>query len=132
VKHTKPEPEPAPVGRPPTGRDTRGIGLPGPLADRLRDHCEAEGIPYGEFLMEALDRQWDALEKVYPPLERRRPELPAPRRIPRRTVPGGRRPVNFRLTPEQLSAVDDRKDALGVASRSEFVTKVIELDLGDG
>ena len=125
------ETEPVRGGRPATGNETRGIGLPGPLADRVRDRADAEQLPLGEYLVAALDRQWDALDKVYPPLPERRPELPPARRVPRRRVPGGRQAVNFRLSPEQTAAIDVRQKQLGVASRSEFVTALLQLDLAE-
>lgn len=117
------------AGRPATGRTSKGIGLPGPLVGRMQKRCQAEGLAYGDYLMAALDRQWEALEQAYPPLPALRPELPPLQRPPRRLVPGGRQPVNFRLNEEQTAALDARREALAVMSRSEFVTTIIELDL---
>jgi hypothetical protein len=68
--------------------------------------------------------------QVYPPLPKVRPELPPPRRPPRRTVPGGRQVVNFRLGDREEAALESRREQLQVESMSEFVTTIIELDLG--
>jgi metal-responsive CopG/Arc/MetJ family transcriptional regulator len=35
--------------------------------------------------------------------------------------------VQLRLTREELAAIDERRDQLGAPSRSEFVTRIIEL-----
>lgn len=121
---------PKPVGRPATGRITKGIGINAPLIDPMKANAAEAKQTLGEWLMAALDRQWDALEEVYPPLPKRRPELPPAYREPRREVPGGRISQNFRLTLDQLAALDARKDALSVESRSEFVSAVVGLDLG--
>lgn len=139
----EPEPEPAPTrerprsratrsagGRPPTGRQSKGFGLPVPLVPRVEAAARAARQPYGDYLMAALNRVWDRLPEVYPPLPKVRPELPPPRRPPRRSVPGGRQAVNFRLDEAQTEAIADRQKALLVESRSEFVTTIIELDLG--
>lgn len=133
-----PEPEPKPArtrasrtaGRPSTGRDPKGVGLPAPLADRMAKAAAKARQSYGDFLLAALNRVWDKLEQEYPPLPKVRPELPPPRRTPRGQVPGGRQTVNFRLTPDGWDAIKARQDQLQVESRSEFVTTVIELDLG--
>lgn len=121
------KPPPKPVEE--TTRDSCGIGLPVPLVPKMTAASRKARLPYGDWLMSALDRQWEALEQVYPPLPARRPELPPLRRPPRRTVQGGRQTVNFRLTAADLRALDARCAQLQVESRSEFVTTIVELEL---
>lgn len=131
----RPRPAPPPVrrrvGRPAGDRDAYGRGLPAELAARMRTAAIAAGLPYGDWLMDALDRTWERQEEVYPPLPTRRPELPPARRTPRRSVPGGRVSINFRLTAAEAAAIAARQNELGVTSDSEFVTTVVALGLGD-
>lgn len=115
-------------GRPSTGRSSRGIGLPAALAERMAAASEAAGQSYGDWLMAAFNGVYDALAESYPPLPQYRAELPPPRRPPRRRVPG-RQAVNFRLTSEQLAAIDARQRELAVESRSEFVSEIVRLAL---
>ncbi len=136
-----PEPAPAPAprpartratrkaGRPPTGRTSKGIGLPVPLVEPMNVDAAARHQSLGDWLMGALGRVWDRLPEVYPALPARHPALPPPRRTPRGKIPGGRQPVNFRLTEPEVAAIAKRQAELGVESRSEFITTVIELDL---
>ena len=123
-------PSTRPVGRPATGRVSVSIGLPVPLVEPMAAAAEQARQSYGDWLMAALNDVWDRLDDVYPPLPKVRPELPPPRRTPRAVVPGGRQTVNFRLTAEQVAAVDARQQQLQVESRSEFVTTIVELALG--
>lgn len=104
--------------------------MPAPLVARMATAAEQARQSYGDYLLAALNRVWDQLPEVYPPLPKVRPELPPPRRTPRGALPGGRQTVNFRLTSEGWKAIDDRQKELQVESRSEFVTTVVELDLG--
>lgn len=132
-------PDPAPTkrrapakkapGRPATGRRSRDAGLPIPLVEPMDAAAHQAGQSRGDWLMQALNDTWDEQETAYPPLPVMRPELPPARRPPRQTVPGGRAPVNFRLTDEQLAAIETRQKALHVESRSEFITTVVELGL---
>lgn len=117
-------------GRPSTGRSSKGIGLPAQLIERMAQSADAAGQSYGDWLMAALNDVYDRLAEVYPPLPTYRVELPPPRRPPRRRVQGGRQAVNFRLTPDQLAAIETRQQELAVESRSEFVSAIVELGLG--
>jgi hypothetical protein len=91
--------------------------------------ADQAGQSYGDWLMAALNDVYDQLANVYPPMPTYRPELPPPRRPPRRRVEGGRQAVNFRLTPEQISALDTLQTELAVESRSEFVSEIVRLGL---
>lgn len=133
VERPQREPQPGSTGRKPgrpaTGRASKGIGLPSELADGMISAAEATEQSYGDWLMAAFNDVYDRLADVYPPLPQYRPELPPPRRSPRRRVPGGRRAVNFRLTDDQIAAIDKRQAELAVESRSEFVSMIVQLRL---
>lgn len=117
-------------GRPRTGRDTQGNGLPSRLVELLAAAVEEEGSTHAAWFMSAMNDTWDAQSEVFPPLPPRRAELPPARRTPRKRVPGRRVPVNFRFTREERLAVEHRQQVLDVESRSELCSAVVALGLG--
>ncbi len=122
------ESSPRRVGRPSSGRQSKGIGLPGDLVEQMMTVAEKAGLSYGDWLIAVFNDVYDALAQEYPPLPQYRPEIPPPRRPPRRRV-SRRQAVNFRLTPAQLAAIDKRQNELAVESRSEFVTTIVQLGI---
>ncbi len=104
--------------------------IPSALFERMQAATRATRRSYGDWLMAAFnDVYGEPLERVYPPLPQFQVEIPPPRRTPRRKVAGGRQSVNFRLTKEQVDAIDNRQAELSVESRSEFVTEIVRLGL---
>ena len=99
------------------------------MKERLEAAARAAAQTYTEWFLNQFDALYDQLAEEFPPLQRRSP-LPARARSPRRRVGlGPSTMLQLRLTSEELAAIDERRAQLSGPSRSEFVTRIIELGI---
>lgn len=102
--------------------------LPTELKARLEDAARGAQQTYTEWFLDQFDLLYDELVKEFEPPQQRRSPLPVRARGRRRRVGlGPATMVQLRLTREELAAIDERCEQLGAPSRSEFVTRIIEL-----
>ena len=104
--------------------------LPAEVKERLEVAARAAAQTYTEWFLDQFDALYDELAEEFPPPPQRRSPLPARARSPRRRVGlGPSTMVQLRLTTEELCAIDERRAQLSGPSRSEFVTRIIELGI---
>lgn len=123
---------PKPTPRIPAGSAKRGTiaYLPAELKAQLEDTARRAQQTYTEWFLDQFDILYDELSQEFEPPAQRRSPLPARIRARRRRVGlGPSTMVQLRLTGEELAAIDERREQLGAPSRSEFVTRIIELGI---
>lgn len=104
--------------------------LPAELKTRLEDAARRAEQTYTEWFLDQFDVLYDELVHEFePPTQRRSPLPPRARARRRRVGLGPSTMVQLRLTGEELAAIDERWEQLGAPSRSEFVTRIIELGI---
>lgn len=104
--------------------------LPAEVKARLEAAARAAAQTYTEWFLDQFDALYDQLAEEFPPPPQRRSPLPARARSPRRRVGlGPSTMLQLRLTSEELLAIDERRAQLSGPSRSEFVTRIIELGI---
>jgi hypothetical protein len=102
--------------------------LPAELKTRMEEAARLAHQTYTEWFLNQFDDLYEELADQFEPPPQRRSPLPARARARRRRVGlGPSTMVQLRLTGEELAAIDERRDQLGAPSRSEFVTRIIEL-----
>jgi hypothetical protein len=104
--------------------------LPTEVKARLEIATRAAAQTYTEWFLDQFDALYDQLAEEFPPPPQRRSPLPTRTRPPRRRVGlGPSTMLQLRLTSAELAAIDERRAQLGRPSRSEFVTRIIELGI---
>lgn len=104
--------------------------LPIEVKARLEVATRAAAHTYTEWFLDQFDALYDQLVDEFPPPRQRRSPLPTRARPPRRRVGlGPSTMLQLRLTTEELAAIDERRAQLGGPSRSEFITRIIELGI---
>jgi hypothetical protein len=104
--------------------------LPAEVKARLEVVAHDAAQTYTEWFLYQFDAFYDQLAEEFTPPPQRRSPLPARARAPRRRIgPGPSTMLQLRLTSEELAAIDERRAQLGSPSRSEFITRVIELGI---
>jgi hypothetical protein len=104
--------------------------LPTEVKARLEIATRAAAQTYTEWFLNQFDALYDQLVEEFPPPPQRRSPLPTRTRPPRRRVGlGPSTMLQLRLTTAELAAIDERRAQLGGPSRSEFVTRIIELGI---
>lgn len=122
--------DPAPVAAAAGGKRGTIAYLPAEVKERLEAAARAAAQTYTEWFLNQFDALYDQLAEEFPPPPQRRSPLPARARPPRRRVGlGPATMLQLRLTSEELSAIDERRAQLSGPSRSEFVTRIIELGI---
>jgi phytoene dehydrogenase-like protein len=122
--------DPAPVTAAAGGKRGTIAYLPAEVKERLEAAARAAAQTYTEWFLNQFDALYDQLAEEFPPPPQRRSPLPARARPPRRRVGlGPSTMLQLRLTSEELSAIDERRAQLSGPSRSEFVTRIIELGI---
>ena len=122
--------DPAPVTATAGGKRGTIAYLPAEVKERLEAAARAAAQTYTEWFLNQFDALYDQLAEEFPPPPQRRSPLPARARPPRRRVGlGPSTMLQLRLTSAELSAIDDRRAQLSKPSRSEFVTRIIELGI---
>jgi hypothetical protein len=102
--------------------------VPAELKARLEEAARRAQQTYTEWFLDQFDSLYDELGEEFAPPQQRRSPLPVRARARRRRVGlGPSTMVQLRLTGEELAAIDERREQLGAPSRSEFVTRIIEL-----
>lgn len=126
---TPAHPDPAPA--PPAGGKRGTIAyLPTDVKARLEVVAQQAAQTYTEWFLDQFDALYDQLADEFTPPPQRRSPLPARARAPRRRVSlGPSTMLQLRLTSDELAAIDERRAQLGGPSRSEFVTRIIELGI---
>jgi hypothetical protein len=104
--------------------------LPAEVKARLEVVARDATQTYTEWFLYQFDALYDQLAEEFTPPPQRRSPLPARTRPPRRRIgPGPSTMLQLRLTSEELAAIDERRAQLGGPSRSEFITRIIELGI---
>jgi hypothetical protein len=104
--------------------------LPAEVKARLEVAARDAAQTYTEWFLDQFDALYDQLAEEFTPPPQRRSPLPARAKAPRRRVGlGPLTMLQLRLTGEELAAIDERRAQLGGPSRSEFVTRIIELGI---
>lgn len=102
--------------------------LPAEVKARLEVVARDAAQTYTEWFLDQFDALYDELAEEFTPPSPRRSPLPVRARAPRRRVGlGPLTMLQLRLTGDELAAIDERRMQLGGPSRSEFVTRIIEL-----
>ena len=104
--------------------------LPADLRPELLAAAQRSGDSYAGWLLDAYEQVFEELDVVYQSGSQgapRRSGLPQRRR--RRRDVGIGVQVQFMLTGEELSVLESHMERLGVESRSEFFTTIVELGL---
>jgi len=102
--------------------------LPAEVKARLEVAARTAAQTYTEWFLYQFDALYDQLAEEFTPPPQRRSPLPARARAPRRRIgPGPSTMLQLRLTSEELAAIDERRAQLGGPSRSEFITRIIEI-----
>lgn len=105
------------------------VYLPGGLFSELRDAMRSAADTYTDWVLDTFDHVYEQLGDVYTPTPGRKSPLPPRRRTQRRRV-NTPTPMQLRLVEDELAALDQCQSELGVRSRSEFITTLVELGLG--
>lgn len=121
---------PAPVVAAAGGKRGTIAYLPAEVKARLEVAARDAAQTYTEWFLDQFDALYDQLAEEFTPPQQRRSPLPARAKAPRRRVGlGPSTMLQLRLTGDELAAIDERRAQLGGPSRSEFVTRIIELGI---
>jgi hypothetical protein len=122
--------DPPPVAAAAGGKRGTIAYLPAEVKARLEIAARDAAQTYTEWFLYQFDALYDQLAEEFTPPPQRRSPLPARARAPRRRVgPGPSTMLQLRLTSGELAAIDERRAQLGGPSRSEFITRIIELGI---
>ena len=109
---------------------TRAVtSIPTALHRRVKEATEERGTFQTELLLDAFIAHHQALRDRYGPSADRAGLPPRPR--PRRRHSDGVSPCVLFLLPEEIAVLDALAAELGGMSRSELVTRLYELELGE-